>query len=96
MRSLVDAFDAVDRDLNVEVVNAGQSLRRRFVDARAIRGEFDAHVLVDRVFHQLEEVIAHHWFAAADVDVENLHGGDLVDQRLRFSRRQFHRVATSR
>jgi hypothetical protein len=53
-----------------------------FIDTRPVRGELDADVLADRVLDEFEEVAPHHRLAAADVDVEDLHRRDLVDQRL--------------
>ena len=54
--------------------------------------EYDLAVFQD----QLKEVAPHHRFASADVDVEDLHRGDLVDERTRFIGREFARIAPTR
>jgi hypothetical protein len=47
------------------------------------------------VFDQFEEVAPNHWLAPTNVDVENLHRRNLVNEILRFTRREFTRVAPS-
>ena len=66
------------------------------IDARAVGRELHAHAPTHSVLDEFEEVTPHHRLAAADVDVEDLHVGDLVDQRQRFTGREFARVATAR
>jgi hypothetical protein len=91
-----DGVRTVNGNLYIEVVNAREPLRRGPVNTRAIRGELHTNLLVYRVLDQFKKISAHHGLAATDVDVENLHSSDLVDQGLRFDRAQFIGVASTR
>ena len=50
----------------------------------------------DGVFDNVEEVGTNHRLTTTDVDVEDLHGGDLVNEGHRLSRRELIRVAAAR
>src|SRR5689334_24052712 len=65
------------------------------VDADAVRRELHAHLVRRRVVDELPEVGAHRRLAAADVDVEDLHPLQLVDDGLALLGRQLARVATA-
>src|SRR5207248_817395 len=64
---------AVERDLHVHVVAAGQAGRHPGGDPHAVGGELDPHVVVGGVVDELPEVGPDRRLAAADVDVEDLH-----------------------
>src|SRR5690606_28604001 len=70
---------AVQRHLDVHVVHGGQLPCALLADAHAVGGELHPDLVVDGVFQQLPEVRAHGRFTAADVDVEDLHALQLVD-----------------
>src|SRR5690606_29937096 len=70
---------AVQRYLHVHVAVGGQPARGGRGDPHAVGGELDADPAAGGVGDQLEEVGAHGRFAAADVDVEDLHAAELVD-----------------
>ena len=74
--------DTVERDLDVDVVHGGEALGVLGVDAAAVGGELHAHTLGHAVLDDLEEVGAQHGFTAADVHVEHLHLGQLIDHGL--------------
>ena len=74
---------AVQGDLDVDVVGAGQLRRARLVQLDAVGGELDADVVADGVVEQVPEVRPDGRLAAADVDVEDLHPLQLVDDRAR-------------
>src|SRR3712207_7303425 len=58
-------------------------------------GELDADVVADGVVEQVPEVRPDGGLAAADVDVEDLHGLQLVDHRLGLGGRELARVPPS-
>ncbi len=87
---------AVERDLHVHIVAGGQprgDLRR---DPDAVGGELDSHLVRGGVIDQLPEVRPHSRFAAADIDVEDLHALELVDERLALFGAQLARIAPPR
>lgn len=85
----------VEGDLHVDVVVAGQPAGRLGGDADAVGGELHADVVAGGVVQEVPEVGADGGFSAADVDVEDLHGLQLVDDGLRLARAQLARVAPS-
>ena len=85
----------IDGDLDVEIVQRRQSSSRDWINTRPIGGELHAHLLINGVFDQLKEVAADHWFASTDIDVKDLHRGDFIDERYRFTRREFHGVSSA-
>ncbi len=87
---------AVDADLHVDVVHAGQTARPLRGESGPVRRELHADLVLDGVADQVEEVRAQHRLAPADIDVEDLHGGQLVHDVTGFGRRQLHRVAATR
>ena len=87
---------AVERDLHVDVVDAGEPGRDLRRDADAVGGELHADVVRRRVVDQLPEVGPDGRLAAADVDVEDLHPLQLVDDRLALRGAQLARVAPAR
>ena len=89
-------IDAVERDLNVDVVHRRKALRVLGIDATTVGGELHTNALFHAVFDDLEEVGAQHWFATADVHVEHLHLGELVNNGLHLFGRQLVGVATTR
>ena len=91
-----DCIDAVERDLNVDVVHRRKALRVLGIDAPTVGGELHTNALFHAVFHDLEEIGAQHWFATADVHVEHLHLGELVNNGLHLFGRQLVGVATTR
>ena len=88
--------DAVEADLDVEVVHGGQAAGLLGVDEGAVGGELHADAVADGVLDELEEVAAHHRLAAADVDVEDLQVAQLVEHPLGLGRGQLARVALAR
>src|SRR3979409_2025476 len=88
--------DTVDRDLHVEVIHRRETAGGLTVDEGPVGGELDPDAMVDRVRDELEEVAAHHRFAATDVHVEDLHAFELVDERLRLGRGELAWIADTR
>ena len=87
---------AVEADLDVEVVELGEATGRGTVDEGAVGRELDADAAVDRVLDQREEVPPDHRLAAADVDVEDLQAVELVEHGLGLVRGQLVGVAPAR
>ena len=87
---------AVQGDLHVDVVGGRQLGGPLRGDPEAVGGELHPDVVVDGVVEQLPEVRPHRRLAAADVDVEDLHPLELVDQRLALLGGQLVRVAPAR
>ena len=73
---------AIQGDLHVDVVAGGQALGHLRGDPRAVGRELDPDVVVGGVVDQLPEVAPDGGLAAPDVDVEDLHPLELVDQPL--------------
>jgi len=86
---------SVNAHLNVEIVHGRQLAGPRRGDPGAVGGELDAHAAVDGVADQIEEVGPQHGLPAADVDVEDLHGREVVDHPSRLRRGQFARIASA-
>jgi hypothetical protein len=84
--------DPVEADLHVEVVGCRQTSRHAGVDECAVRGELDAHPAGHAVVDDVEEVATDRRLAAADVDVEDLHPAQLVDECLGLVGGQLPRV----
>ncbi len=89
-------IDAVEAHLDVEVVHPRQAIGGPPIDERPVGRELDADAVPRRVVDELEEVAADHRLAAADVDVEDLQGTELVEHGDRLSSRQLVRVAPAR
>jgi hypothetical protein len=87
---------AVDRYLHVEVIGGRDPGRRLLGDERAVGGELDPHLALDGVVDQIQEVAAHQRLAAADVDVEDAHPCQLVDQAPALLGGELPRVALAR
>ncbi len=85
----------VDRDLDVEVVHAGQAAGVGGVDTRAVGRELHADAVGGGVVAQVEEVRADHRLTTADVHVEHLEGPHLVDHAHRLGGGEFTRVAAA-
>ena len=83
---------AVERDLHVEVVVGGEPSGDVRGDLDPVGRELHADVVGGRVVDDLPEVGAHGGLAAADVDVEDLHALEFVDDGLGLVRRQLARV----
>jgi hypothetical protein len=83
---------AVHRDLDVDVVGRGELRGPLLVELDAVGGELDADVVGDGVVQQLPEVRAHGRLATTDVDVEDLHALQLVDDGLGLGGAQLARV----
>ena len=62
----------------------------------AVGRELDANTFVDGVGDQLEEVRADRRLAATNIDVEDLHLGELVDDRLHLIGVEFVRITATR
>src|SRR4029078_4248751 len=77
---------AVEGDLHVDVVAAGEASGDLRGDAYAVGGELHAHVMLGRIVDQRPKVRSHRGFATADVDVEHLHTFQLVDDVLALPR----------
>ena len=73
--------------MNIEIIGRGEAARGLLRYERAVGREFYADPALDGVFDDLEEIGAHERLAAADIDIEDLHGREFVDQRLGFLRR---------
>ena len=86
----------VERDLHVDVVAGGEALGDLSRDAAAVGGELHADVVGGGVVDQLPEVGADGGLAPADVDVEDLHALELVDDGLALLGGQLVRVAPAR
>ncbi len=89
-------IDAVEADLDVEVVHRRQTLGGPPIDERPVGRELDADAVRRGVVDDLEEVAADHRLATADVDVEDLQRTQLVEHGDRLGGRQLVRVAPSR
>ena len=87
---------AVQGDLHVDVVASGQSSGHRLGDPRAVGRELHPYVVLGGVVDQLPEVGANGGLAPADVDVEDLHALELVDERLALVGRELARVTPAR
>ncbi len=87
---------AVDGDLHVHVVRAGQPRHALRRDRRPVGGELHTDAVADRVVDECVEVGADRRFTAADVHVEDLHGAQLVDDGHGFRGRQLVRIASAR
>src|SRR5699024_5441723 len=85
---------AVERDLDVHVVARGQPLRHLLVEPDAVGGELDPHLVARRVVDELPEIGTDGGLAAADVDVEDLHLLQFVDDRLALLRAQLAGIAS--
>ncbi len=85
--------EAVEADLDVEVVHRRQAGRGVGLDERPVGRELDADPVADRVLDDVEEVAAHHGLATTDVDVEDLQVAQLVEDVLRFGGGELTRVA---
>ena len=94
--SFVAAIGAVDRDLHVDVVRAGEPRGRGRGDRRAVRRELHADAVADGVVDEVVEVAPDRRLAAADVHVEDLHVAQLVDDGHGLGGRELVRVAPSR
>jgi hypothetical protein len=51
---------------------------------------------MNRMLHELEKATTDHWFATTDVDIEDLHCGDPINQPLCLIGRQLLAIATTR
>ena len=87
---------SVDRDLHIDVVRFGELLRHLGIDARTVGGELHADAVVDGVADEMPEVLANRGFAATDIDVEDLHPLQFVDDGLALLGREFARVTATR
>ena len=87
--------DTIKRDLNVDVVHRRQTLGGLGGDSTAVGRELHANTLFDAVLDDLEEVGTQHGLAAADVDVEHLHLGELIDDVLHLFGGEFVGIATT-
>ncbi len=87
---------AVERDLDVDVIAGRQARGDLLVDLDAVGGELDTDLVLGRVVDQLPEVGADGGLTAADVDVEDLHALQLVDDRLALFGAELARVPASR
>ncbi len=87
---------AVQGDLHVHVVAAGQPPGDARSDLDAVGGELDPDVVPGGVVEQVPEVRPDGRLTAADVDVEHLHPLQLVDDRLAFRGAQLPRVTPPR
>ena len=85
----------VDGDLHVDVGVGGDPSRGLGVEPDAVGGELDADVVGGGVVEQLPEVGAHGRLSPADVDVEDLHALQLVDDCLGLRGRELTGVATA-
>ena len=72
---------AVEADLHVDVVARRQARGDGRGEARAVGRELHADVVLGGVRHEVEEVGADGGLSATDVDVEDLHALELVDER---------------
>ncbi len=86
----------VDADLHVDVVHPGQTTRPLGGESGPVGRELHPDLVLDGVPDEVEEVRAQHRFAPADIDVEDLHGRQLVHDVTGFGRRQLHRVTATR
>ncbi len=87
---------AVQRDLHVDVVAGSEPGGDLRGDTHPVGGELHADVVGGRIVDDLPEVRTDGRFPAADVDVEDLHALELVDDRLALRGRQLARVAPPR
>ncbi|OXR39629.1 hypothetical protein B7C42_08303 [Nocardia cerradoensis] len=87
---------AVDGDLHIHVIGGREPAGSFGGEPNPVGGELDSNMMGDRVVEQFPEVAAHGGFAAADVDVEDLHAFQLVDERLALGGRQLSWVAAAR
>src|SRR5690606_23946148 len=86
----------VQGDLDVDVVGGGEPAGPFRSDPDAAGGELDAYVAGDGVVEEFPEVGADGGFAAIHVDVEDLHAGQLVEDRFDLPGGQLVRVAAAR
>src|SRR5215472_5437567 len=86
---------AVQRDLHVHVVAGGQPGSGRRIKLHAVGGELHPDVVRGRVVHEFPKVRPDGRLAAADVDVEDLHPLERVDDLLALVRGQLTRVAAA-
>ena len=70
----------VEGQLDVDVVAPGQAPGDGVGDAGSVGRELHAHAVVGGVVDELPEVGADGGLAAADIHVEDLHAGELVDE----------------
>src|SRR6185312_16717342 len=87
---------AVQRDLHVNIVAGGEPLGDIRCDAHTIGGKLDADVVSCRIVDELPKVRPHSGFPTADIDVENLHTFELVDNVHALACGQFAGIATAR
>ena len=80
--SLTSAVAPSRESLDVDVVAGGQAGGRLLGDPGPVGRELDPDVVLGGVVDQLPEVGADGRLAPADVDVEDLHPLELVDERL--------------
>src|SRR5271154_971792 len=91
-----ESVRAIDGNLHVEIVEARESTSGALIDSRPVRRKLNPDTLIDGVLNEVEEVASNHRFTPADVDVKDLHGGDLVDESLRLGGGQLSRITPSR
>src|SRR5690606_31272375 len=87
---------AVEADLHVDVVARGEPLGHLGGDPAAVGRELHADLVGGGVVDELPEVGSDRRLAAADVHVEDLHGGELVDDGLGLGGGQLAGVAPPR
>jgi hypothetical protein len=87
---------AIEGYLHVDVVGRGQPPGPLRGDPDAVGGELHPHVVRYGVLDQLPEVRPDRRFSTTDVDVEDLHPLELIDDRLALLGAQLARVASSR
>ena len=73
---------SVEGDLDVHVVRPGQECGTLGGYLRAVGRELHPDLVINGVLQEVPEVLTHGGFPAADVDVEDLHALQLVDDRL--------------
>ena len=95
-RIVSDRIGSIEADLDVEVIHRGETTRLVGIDEGTVGRELDPDVAADRVVDQLEEIATDHWFAATDIDVENLQVVELVQHPFGFDRCQLAGVAAAR
>ena len=85
----------VDRDLDIDVVAAGQAPSSLRCQAGPVGRELDSHAARGGVLDELEEVAADHRLAPTDVHVEDLEGCHLVDEAGGLFGRELRRVSSA-